>query len=113
MRLVNWRTLTASAASIALVACGDDVTVVQPPLNVIANPTSVACVAGTTTAVGVTATGGSGTPAINFASNNTYVTVTPAGAAGASIVCNTAGSSVITVTVTPQGGGTPVTLAIP
>ena len=31
MRLVNWRTLIASAASIALAACGDDVTVVQPP----------------------------------------------------------------------------------
>ena len=113
MRLVNWRTLVASAASIALAACGDDVTVVQPIPGLTLNPASVSCTAGTSTAVGVTVTGATGTPTVTFTGSGSGFTVTGSGT-GATVACTTAGSGVINVAVTANGqtvtGSIPVTV---
>src|SRR5690242_8761173 len=102
MRLVNWRTLFAGAASIALAACGDDVTVVQPTPTLTLNPASVQCVQGQNTAVGVTVSGATGTPTVTFTSSGSAVTVTGSGT-GATVNCAQVGSAVITVSVVANG----------
>ena len=109
MRLVNWRTLVASAASIALVACGDDVTVVTPPPNITLNPAQLTCTVGQQVAAGVTVTGGSN-PTVSFAAGNNNIAVTGSGTA-ATVTCNTVGASSVTVTVT--SGGQTFTSSIP
>jgi uncharacterized protein YjdB len=114
MRLVNLRTLIAGAASIALVACGDDVTVVQPVPTLTLNPASVSCTQGQVTAVGVTVGGATTTPTVTFTSSGTAATVAPSGTNGATVTCAQVGSAVITVSAVANGqtvtGSIPVTV---
>ncbi|MBV9881246.1 MAG: Ig-like domain-containing protein, partial [Gemmatirosa sp.] len=112
MRLVNWRALVVGAAGFGLAACGDDVTVTQPPLSYTVSPSSGAvCTTGGSTAVGVTVTGGSGTPTVNFSAQNSLITVAGTGTS-ATVTCGaTAGGSAVNFTIT--SGGQTVTGSIP
>ncbi len=114
MRLVNWRALVAGAAGLGLAACGDDVTIPASNLQYTVNPSAVSCTTGQTTAVGLTVTGGTGTPSISFSAQNSGITVTGSGSS-ATVVCgNTAGAAAVNFTITSGGqtvqGSIPVTV---
>src|SRR5690349_21053944 len=112
MRLVNRRALAFAVAGFGLAACGDDVTVTPAPLQFTTNPTSVSCTTGQPTAVGLSVTGGSGTPTITFTPSGSVITNGTTSGSTFTFTCgNTAGAGAIGFTIT--SGTQTVTGSIP
>jgi uncharacterized protein YjdB len=107
MRLVNWRSVAIAVAGFGLAACGDDVSVVQPPSALTVNPGSVSCSTGQTVAIGSslspTVTGAT----FAYQASGTGITVTGNGST-ATILCSTAGAYSVTVTANGQTVTVPV-----
>jgi uncharacterized protein YjdB len=110
MRLVNWRSVAIAVAGFGLAACGDDVSVVQPPSTLTVNPGSVNCSTGQTVAIGAslspTVTGAT----FAYQGSGNGITVTGTGST-ATILCSTAGAYSVTVTANGQTVTVPVNVA--
>src|SRR4051794_37369336 len=102
MRLVNRRALVLALAGFGLAACGDDVTVTPVPLAFTVNPSSgVQCTTGQATAVGLSVTGGSGTPTITFTPAGSAITNGTTSGSTFTFTCgNTPGAGSIGFTIT-------------
>jgi hypothetical protein len=70
----------------------------QPVATIALTPTSVSCLAGTSTAIGVTVHNATSTPAVQFQASGSSFTVSSSGT-GAVVACTAPGSGAVTVTV--------------
>ncbi|MDF1503102.1 Ig-like domain-containing protein [Roseisolibacter sp. H3M3-2] len=107
MRLVNWRSVAIGVAGFGLAACGDDVSVVQPPSQLTVNPTSVSCQTGGQVAIGASLSPSVTGATFAYQASGTGITVAGNGAT-ATITCATAGAYSVTVTANGQTVTVPV-----
>src|SRR3712207_4614813 len=106
MRLVNWRTLAIGVTGFGLVACGDDVSIVEQSTLTV-NPSSVSCAAGTTTAIGATLSPAASNAAFTYTPSAAGITVAGNGAT-AVITCTTPGAYTVAVAANGQTFTLPV-----